>query len=528
MRKTLIILGCIVIFFTLPAAAQILSPVAHLEGTLDADTKAFFVGKTSISGIFQGYQMDSFQDNPLFEEVNIFPLFGSSTFNDIDSVTIIDTQITDIELLEDITDLEENNVTQFSNVHIFAEEGPFLLAANQGNIHVQSDFSYAISSIISLNVETSDSFQFLVIATNSQMDAHFSGESAYLVQSSNNSNVHIEDSSGNTVWSGRSTEYVFLIEDEDFTFVQDTSVYLFPLNSEETYETTKLSVSPADSHFCDISSLLKEVSDSAAGFGDISDISENIQGFEAIITTASAMVNGGMILIETDDTFSVDDSSQTFSNMGFARGNKFDVTISSDTHTPTISGDYRLIFLGDHLYNSQAKESENGVAFPFLLVIIWAVAIVLFILFRFYFRIVRPILIKKEIDEKRDEKIKKYAFIFHIAALIVAFILLDREISFQFGISAIDAVLGQGVSLILLAFVIVELILWVFGFLLLAIPIRMITNSGLRIIGIGKGGKGIGKGVGAFGIWIFCAFYVKLIINLIFLIINPNSLFPMG
>ena len=131
MRKTLIILGCIVIFFTLPAAAQILSPVAHLEGTLDADTKAFFVGKTSISGIFQGYQMDSFQDNPLFKEVNIFPLFGSSTFNDIDSVTIIDTQITDIELLEDITDLEENNVTQFSNVHIFAEEGPFLLAANQ-------------------------------------------------------------------------------------------------------------------------------------------------------------------------------------------------------------------------------------------------------------------------------------------------------------------------------------------------------------------------------------------------------------
>jgi len=105
---------------------------------------------------------------------------------------------------------------------------------------------------------------------------------------------------------------------------------------------------------------------------------------------------------------------------------------------------------------------------------------------------------------------------------------MDREISFQFGMSAIDAVIGQGVSLILLASVIVELIMWVFGFLLLAIPLRMITNSGLRIIGIGKGGKGIGKGVGAFGIWIFCAFYVKLIINMIFLIINPSNLFPMG
>jgi hypothetical protein len=528
MRKTLIILGCIVFFFTLPVAAQILSPVAHLNGTIEANTNVFFVGKTSISGTFQGYQMDSFKENPLFGEVNIFPLFGSSTFDNIDSVTIIDIGITDLGLLEDITDLEENNATQFSNVHIYAEEGPFLLATDQGKIHVQSDLSYAISSIIDRDIEESNALQFLLIATNSQMNTQFSGESAYLVQKSNNSNVHIEDSSGNTVWSGSSTDYVFLIEDEDFTFVQDNSVYLFSLNSEETYETTKLSVSPADSHFRDVSSLLKEVSDSATGFGDISDISENIQGFEAIITTASAMVNGGMILIKTDDTFSVDDSSQTFSNMGFARGNKFDVTISSDTHTPTISGDCRLIFLGDHLYNPQAKESENGVAFPILLVIIWAVAIILFILFRFYFRIVKPILIKKEIDEKRDEKIKKYVFIFHIVALIVAFILLDREISFQFGMSAIDTVLGQSVSLILLAFVIVELILWVFGFLLLAIPIRMITNSGLRIIGIGKGGKGIGKGVGAFGIWIFCTFYVKLIINLIFLIINPNSLFPMG
>ena len=528
MKKTLILLGFIVILFTASATAQILSPVAHLKGTIDADTKAVFVGKTSVSGTFQGYQMDSLPDNPLFEEVSIIPLFGSSTFNDIDSVTVIDIQTTDIDSLEDITNIEENNVSHFSNAHIIAEDGPFLLAANQGNIHVQSDLSFAISSIINLDVGASDALQFLILVTNSQMNTHFSGESAYLVQSSNNSNIHIEDFSGNTVWSGSSTDHVFLIEDEDFTFVQDASVYLFPILSEETFKTVALSISPADSRFTDISSLLEEVTDAAGSFGDISKLSDSIQGFETIISTASAMVNGGMILINTDDTFTVDDSSQTFSKVGFARGNTFEVTISSDTHTPTISGKYRLIFLGDHLYTSQAKESENGVSFPLLLVIVWAVAVALFILFRFYFQLLRPILIRKEVDEKRDEKIKKYALLFHIAALIIAFILLDREISFQFGMSAIDAVLGQGVSLVLLAFVVIELIMWVFGFLLLAVPVRMITNSGLRIIGIGKGGKGIGKGIGAFGIWIFCTFYVKLIINLIFLMINPNNFFPMG
>ena len=127
-----------------------------------------------------------------------------------------------------------------------------------------------------------------------------------------------------------------------------------------------------------------------------------------------------------------------------------------------------------------------------------------------------------------DEKIKKYALIFHIAALIVAFILMDREISFQFGVSAIDSILGQGLSLILVVFIVVELIMWVLGFILLAFPIRMITNSILQLFEIRKGGKGIGKGVGAFFIWIFCALYVKLVVNLIFLIVNPNNLFPMG
>ncbi|MCK5459414.1 MAG: hypothetical protein KAI20_05945, partial [Thermoplasmatales archaeon] len=339
--------------------------------------------------------------------MNIFPLFGSSTFKDIKNVSIVDTQTTDIESLEDIANLEENNVTQFSNVHIIAEEGPFLLAINQGNIHVQSDLSYAISSIISLDISESNTNQFLVVLTTSRMNTQFLGESAYLVPSSNNSNIFVKDSTGNKVWSGSSTNTIFLIEDEDFTFIQDSSFYLFPILSEETYETAKLSISPSGSHFIDISSLLEEVTDATSGFGDISDISGSIQGFETIISAASAMVNGGMILIDIDDTFSVDGSSQTFSNVGFARGNTFDVTISSDTHTPTIAGDYKLIFLGDHLYNSQAKESENGVAFPFLLVIVWVVAIALFILFRFYFRLLQPLLIKKEIDEKLDTTIKK-------------------------------------------------------------------------------------------------------------------------
>ncbi|MCK4415629.1 MAG: hypothetical protein KAU84_00605, partial [Thermoplasmatales archaeon] len=232
-------------------------------------------------------------------------------------------------------------------------------------------------------------------------------------------------------------------------------------------EDIELSISPAESYSIDIYSLLEDVTNATKGFGDIPDFSDKIQGFDEIISAASAIVNGGMLLVETDDTFTVDNSAQTFSGFGFARGNTFKATISPGTQTTTITGEYKLIFLGDHLYTSQAKESENGLAFPFLLVIVWAIAIGLYLLFRFY--------LKKDTNKELDEKIKRYVLIFHIIALIAAFILMDREISHQFGSSVIDALLGQGISLVVVVFVVVELIMWMLGYLLLTLPGHIIT-----------------------------------------------------
>jgi hypothetical protein len=70
--------------------------------------------------------------------------------------------------------------------------------------------------------------------------------------------------------------------------------------------------------------------------------------------------------------------------------------------------------------------------------------------------------------------------------------------------------------------------MWVLGYLIMAIPVYIIAKYGLKFIEIGKGGKGICKGVGALFIWFFCAIYFKLIVNLTFLIINPTNFLPMG
>lgn len=519
MNKTLLMMGCIVVFLATSTVvnAQILSPVAHLEGTIDLDTMVFFVGRTSFSGDFQGYQIDYLPSNPLFEEIDAFPLFGSSIFEDVSSVTIFDIETID-QSLEDILNFVTDNFSRFSNVNIIAKDGPFILGTNQGNINTNSDLDYAISSVINFEFDEGSNNPFLAIITASQMNVQYLGESAFLAQSSDNGSIIIEDSNGNTLWNEDSANKIFYIEDESFSFAQDSPLYLFPLV--ETNEDIELFISPAESCSIDIYSLLEDVTNAAKGFGDIPDFSDKIQGFDEIISAASAIVNGGMILVETDDTFTVDNSAQTFSGFGFARGNTFKATLSPGTQTTTITGEYKLIFLGDHLYTSQAKESENGLAFPFPLVIVWAVAIGLYLLFRFY--------LKKDTNKELDEKIKRYVLIFHIIALIVAFILMDREISYQFGSSVIDALLGQGISLVVVVFVVVELIMWMLGYLLLTFPVHIITMSGLKMIGIGKDGKDIGKGVGAFFIWVFCAFYVKLIVNLIFLVLNPGNFFQMG
>lgn len=520
MNKTLLMMGCIVVFLTasIVVNAQILSPVAHLEGTIDPDTKAFFVGRTSFSGDFQGFPIDYLDNNSLFEEINAFPLFGSSIFEDIGSVTIFDIETIDNQSLEAILNLSTHIGIRFTDATIYAKEGPFILGANQGNINTNSDLDYAISSVFNFEFDEGNNIPFLTVITTSQMNIQYIGESALLVQPSDNGSIIIEDSNGNILWNKNSSNKFFYIEDESFSFVQDSPLYLFPLM--ETSEDIELSISSAESYPIDIYSLLEDIKNEAKGFGDIPDFSDKIQGFDEIISTAPTIVNGGMILVDSNDTFTIDNFHQTFSGFGFARGDKFQVTISPKTSGSTINGEYKLIFLGDHIYTSQAKESDNGVAFPFILVVVWTIAIGLYLLFRFY--------LKKDTNKELDEKVKRYALIFHIMALIVAFILMDREISYQFGVSAIDIILGQGISMVLAVFVIVELIMWILGYLSLAIPIHLITMSGFKMIGIGKKGKGIGKGIGAFFIWVFCAFYIKLIVNLIFLMMNPSNFFEMG
>lgn len=216
----------------------------------------------------------------------------------------------------------------------------------------------------------------------------------------------------------------------------------------------------------------------------------------------------------------IDHYPQTFSGIGFARCNIMSVTYQEGSTGPSIEGESKLIFLGDHFYNPQANKTNDGIAFPFELLALWIVALCVFVYIRYF---VRP-----DINEDKNDSIKRYALVFHVMILIIAFILMDREISDQFGTSAGDALFSQGFSSITGALLLFELIIWVLGFLILAIPVQLLTRSGLRMLSIGKGGKGISKGIGDLFIWVFCGLYLHLIINLFLVPFNLSHLLSLG
>ncbi|MCX6671798.1 MAG: hypothetical protein NTX92_07765, partial [Euryarchaeota archaeon] len=246
----------------------------------------------------------------------------------------------------------------------------------------------------------------------------------------------------------------------------------------------------------------------------------NINDLDNYIQTTSFIANGAMVFLRTNDSVTIDHSTQRFSSTGFVRFNTLDITKFGSSRGPSLQADSTLCYLGDHFYNPSAKRSIDGIAFPFELLFIWILALCIFVYIRFFLR--------PPVDITLDEKVRRYALYFHLVVLVIAFLLLDMEINLLFGISALTALLSQGFSMITGSFFLLEVVIWVFGYLILAIPLQLLSYAILRFLGIGKGGNGIWKAVGDLSIWMFCGFYLLLLCNILFSLIDFNSLFPLG
>lgn len=524
MKKTILAIGIFIIaLLMLPSASAFFAPSYSLRGTLTKDANAFFIGKTEFTGTFTGYPVEQLINSPLVKDLGGFPLIGGTSISNLSTVIVVENiDITSVTSLEDLLTNYSQYITTYSDVEITTQNGLFLLGINQGTLNVSADLTYAVTSFLPLEIISDTTTRFFVTVTNTPLIMHCSGDYSVLSTLSESSTIRITDRQGTLVWSGGSLNDYIIIQDTIFSVTQSPPLSLFPLNAAASTVPLTLLVTPADSNDIVIKQLIETISTTVNNLGTntTSEFIKNIKMLGTLAQTTSAVTNGALVFFQTNETMTIDRSTQKFSSLGFVRFRTLTITNVGLNIGPALQADCKLSLLGTHFYNPQAKQSSDGIAFPYELVIIWILALCIFVYIRFFLR--------PPIDVKREGRIKRFAFFFHIIILIIAFVLLDLEVNDLLGISGLTALSSQGFSLVTGVLLLLEIIIWIVGYLLLAIPIQLLTYAVLRLLGIGKGGNGIRKAIGDLSIWIFCGLYLLLFLNIIVSLIPFTSLFSMG
>ena len=535
MNRIFIVFGCIFILsiFSSNVGASIISPTLSVETTITEDTIAIFIGQTELHGTFYGYQTNVFDtwqsyaalladanfttffDTQLLENLHAFSFFGMTTFQDVDHVRLINiTRLEDFSDYEDLLEIYES-IQDFTNVNVIVQQGVAIFGTNGSPLSTEYTTDLALSGFVKMPVTSSETVSFLGMLSNTPIQLQFTGNSSLLYPSSPDTSIRITNKNGHVLWRGNS-DTVYLMQDDSITITDDSSLHLLPVDGGMQPSSLQLSVKPSDAiQSNEMNTIRTQLQNLSNQLGTVSIpfLNENNSFFDDIIPVASNIINGGFILVNTSAPVTIDRSIQHFSNIGFARSDTFNVILPpANPSVRRISGDFRLVFLGDHFYSPQAPQNNDGVAIPLLPVLLWISAVIIYLLFHF--------LLKSKFPNRSYPKIKRVVFVVHLAALFLAFILMDHEVSYQFGSGMFDILFSQGFNIVFLGFLGIDLLLFCLGYIACALPTSLLINQVLKYFGFEKETKGIGKAVGALMIWIFAAVYTTIILNVLFLFIQ--------
>jgi hypothetical protein len=537
MQLTRVAMGLIILsLFISPINAQILSPTAQLTATTPLDTIIVTIGKTKVTGEITGIDSTTFIDNFTEElliteylqsqynlnlnNLQIYPLVSTTTIPNINKITIIELANIDFSSIENLITLYTENINTYENIHLTIQNGQFIFGSSQKTQSINHVFENAISGLVTFPIQENLNSTFLTLITKQPLEFKFSTTPSIILQTSQKGQITLTSHDNSILWQGNQINTLLIIEDPTIALQQEPPVYLLPIITSPGKE-IYLTISPADSPLTDIPTLIDDLQTTISSFGNSTTFELPLEGFDNILNAVASVVNGAAILINTNSTLQIDRTTQQIQENGFFRGDKYQLIISPEDQQTTLTGDFRLIFLGDHLYTSQASDSEDGVAFPWIILIIWIIAIIILVYTKFY---------RKKVPIETEEKHYPLPLplLIHIAILILTFILIDLEISFQFGISALSTLFGTGINEILALALLLQLIMWVIGYILLTIPIRLILNTTIPyLVHDRKTNKGLSQGLSLLGIWLFTTFYLKLIINILLLFIGQQiPIFP--
>ena len=533
MKPFIIILGCICLLIPLSytVGAAVFSPYYHMEVELPQHSWIVGLGTTDVQGSIQGYKneelfsslkeyaddplISSYIDADLLDDPHLFPLTGSTIVRDIDNITVIPRSILDSYSFENVL-LLLSEIKFFNDVTIEISSGINLLITSGTNIDFHLERASMLSGIapFSLNGITNQ-LSFFSISENALSSMYYyDGSNVILYPYSNNVNLSVISSDGNKLWNNGNNAYIVLLNNQDFSITDSSIYHIFPLTPENENTIFSMRLQPATTP-PDINSILNSLEEITKDFNDISipflsDQNNNTD----LIDSISLTFNGGLFLYNISKNITIENTDQELQSIGFNRVQ--DATIMfSNSQSLLLEGEFRLIFLGNHVYNTRASNNDSGVNIPIFPIIFWILAFASIIIFYLY-------KINKEPAHIINDKRILYLFIItHILILLLTFVLLDTEVSYQIGNSFMQEVSMNGFTLICFILLGFQLIMWVIGFLFAGLPLRIIASKIMSFFGYDKSYQHLGKGLVSFSIWPIATIYTTMFINIVFLFFNP-------
>jgi len=526
----IIMMGCIslCVLFSMVASGQYVYDGSGLYAELNNDTMVFSLGSIQADGAVNGVPAEGFIDidevsmDPIIdqfipqsfiENLHIFPLLGSITEMTISNLTIVPQQVLEgvdpTDYLELIDEIES-----FSTISISLSDGLFLMGTSGEPINYQYSHDAGLSGAIFFPLEELDEVQsfFSLSEKNSTAQYDYDGQYLMIYPFSDQYAIEIKSSNGNVLWTNGMEKPILFLKNDGFSVKESSFVHIIPLpqssSSNFQYNIQPSIVTP------DIMSLLGHIETLGDEFdlNQVPFLSDSDQGTQ-LLGSLSSMLNGGILFINHTGPVEIDGSTQSIQQFGFSRVDQ--ATVSTSITSTSVQADYNLVFLGDHFYSSQAKTSETGVSVPAIPIILWIIAIGMLIVFT---------LLHIKTDEKydiKDQKIRYLLFILHILGYIIAFFLLDFALSHQFGISFMTELSLNGFSFIAGVFLLIQLILFLIGFLFFALPLGIIFSKTMIYFGFDKNYRHGIKTVSALSIWPFISLYLTMFVNVVLLIFNP-------
>jgi len=527
----IIMMGCIslCVLFSIVASGQYSYDGSGLYAELNSESMVFSLGSIQAEGTVKGIPAEGFIDaineismdpiidqfipQSLIENLHIFPLLGSITEMKISNLTIVPQQV--LEIVDPIDYLDFiDEIESFSSITISLSDGLYLMGTSGEPIKYQYSHDAGLSGFIFFPLEELDEVQsfFGLSEKNSTAQYDYEGQYLMIYPFSNQYSIEIKSLNGNVLWTDEEEQPILFFKNDGFSIKESSFVHIIPL-PQSSSSNFQYNIQPSK-EIPDILTLFSHVE----AFGDEFDLSQvpflsdSDQGPQ-LLESLSSMLNGGILFINHTGPVEIDGSTQSIKEFGFFRVDQATVTTSSTS--ANVQADYNLVFLGDHFYSSQAKTSEMGVSVPVIPIILWIIAIGLVLVFTLF---------HLKTDGKYeiiDQKINYFLFILHILGYIIAFILLDFALSHQFGISFMTELSLNGFSFVAGIFLLIQLILFLIGFIFFALPLGIIFSKIMVYFGFDKNYRHGMKTVSALSIWPFISLYLTMFVNVVLLIFNP-------